>query len=181
MEKEKFVYIVVSQSGTRISRLLRLLSRDAYNHVSLALDPALQQMYSYGRRRLENPFIGGFVRETPQTGVFGHFRETEAVVVRLPMSGAAYDTLQARMREMYKNRAAYGYDYFGVLLAFFGKSKRREHKSYCSKFVAGELQTAGVMKPEKRAFRPVDFLALPRGETVFSGKLRAYKPTAAEE
>lgn len=181
MEQEKFVYIVVSQSGTRISKALKHVTRDPYNHVSLALDPALQQMYSYGRRRLKNPFIGGFVRETPQTGVFGHFRETEAVVVRLPMNGAAYDTLQARMREMYKNRTAYGYDYLGVFLAFFGKSKRRERKSYCSKFVAGELQTAGVMKTDKRVFRPMDFLALPRGETVFSGKLRAYKPMAAEE
>lgn len=180
LEQEKFVYIVVSQSGTRISRMLRLLSRDPYNHVSLALDPALQQMYSYGRRKLRNPFIGGFVRETPQTGVFGHFRETDAVVVRLPMSGAEYEKLQARMGEMYQNRKTYRYDYLGVFLAFFGKSIVRKQKSYCSKFVAGELQTAGVMKPEKRMFRPMDFLALPCGETVFQGKLRAYDPMAGE-
>ena len=179
MEQEKFVYIVVTQSGTCISKVLRRMTHDPYNHVSLALDANLQKMYSYGRRRLRNPLVGGFVHETPQTGVFGHFRETDAVVVELPMGGAEYKKLQERMQEMYRHRKDYRYDFLGVLLAYFGKAKARHHKSYCSKFVAGELQTAGVTMPQKTVFRPVDFLALPEGKTVFSGKLRAYKPPVA--
>ena len=133
-------------------------------------------MYSYGRRKLRNPLVGGFVRETPQTGVFGHFRETDAVVVRLPVDGEKYEQLQERMDEMYARRMEYRYDYLGVFLAFFGKTKERQGKSYCSKFVAGELQTAGVHIPQKQVFRPMDFLELDCGETVFSGKLCAYQP-----
>ncbi len=181
MDQQKYVYILVSQSGTGVSRMLRRVTRDPYNHVSLALDANLQRMYSYGRRRLRNPFIGGFVHETPQTGVFGHFPEADAVVVKLPMGGAEYEKLQARMQEMYRHRKEYRYDFLGVALAYFGKAKRRNHKSYCSKFVADELQTAGVTMPQKTVFRPVDFLALPEGKTVFSGKLRAYKPKLAEK
>ena len=181
MEQEKYVYILVSQSGTGISKMLRRVTHDPYNHVSLALDAELQKMYSYGRRRLHNPLVGGFVHETPQTGVFGHYPEADAVVVKLPMSAEEYTKLQTRMQEMYRRRLEYRYDFLGLALAFFGKAKERRQKSYCSKFVAGELRTAGVTMPQKTVFRPVDFLTLDRGETVFSGKLRAYSPNRIEK
>ncbi len=181
MKPEKYVYIVVSQSGTRISKMLRRVTKDPYNHVSLALDAELQKMYSYGRRRLHNPFVGGFVHETPKTGVFGHFPEADAVVIRLPLCAEAYEKLQDRLREMYRHRREYRYDFLGLGLAYFGKTKARYHKSYCSKFVAGELQKAGVEMPKKRVFRPVDFLTLDCGETVYSGKLREYTSEKTEK
>lgn len=175
MEQQKYVYILVTQSGTGVSKMLRWVTHDPYNHVSLALDANLQKMYSYGRRRLHNPLVGGFVHETPQTGVFAYYKDTDAVVVRLPLHEEVYKKLEARMREMYRHRKEYHYDFLGVMLAYFGKTKARNHKSYCSKFVAGELQNAGVTLPQKAVYRPVDFLEL-GGETVFSGKLREYKP-----
>lgn len=177
-EKERFLYIVVSQSGTGVSKILRGASRDAYTHVSLAFDSRLQMMYSYGRRRVHNPFVGGFVKETPQTGVFGHFPQAQAVVIRLPIDAEVYERLEDRMRQMYVHRLEYRYDYVGVFLAWFGVSRERKRKSYCSKFVAGELQAVGAMKPSKKVVRPVDFLSLERGETVFSGRLRDYAALA---
>ena len=46
----KNVYVVVSQSGTMPSRVLRKITGAPYNHVSVSLRADLKQMYSFGRR-----------------------------------------------------------------------------------------------------------------------------------
>lgn len=43
----KTIYIVLSQTGTVLSRVLRLFTRAEYNHVSIALDENLDYMYSF--------------------------------------------------------------------------------------------------------------------------------------
>lgn len=46
------LYIVVSQTGTYFSRLLRAVNREPYNHVSIGLEPELKRLYSFGRQCL---------------------------------------------------------------------------------------------------------------------------------
>lgn len=37
--------------------------QEPLNHVSIALDRELTEVYSFGRKQPDNPFIGGFVKE----------------------------------------------------------------------------------------------------------------------
>ena len=75
MEK---AYIVLTNTGTALSRLVRFYSRDEYAHVSLSLDKGLRHMYSFGRLNPKNPFIGGFVHEAVNKRTFKRFKKTKA-------------------------------------------------------------------------------------------------------
>ena len=55
-EQTRKVYIVLSQTGTVLSRILKLYTRSPYNHSSIALTEDLEVMYSFGRLNPYNPF-----------------------------------------------------------------------------------------------------------------------------
>lgn len=65
MTKTRPLYILVSQTDTGIARLIRAVTHYPYNHVSLTLDPALSDWYSFARYAEDAPFYGGFVHESP--------------------------------------------------------------------------------------------------------------------
>ena len=71
------LYIVISQTGTLLSRILKQITGAEYNHASISLSRDLERMYSFGRRHPYNPFWGGFVIESPRTGTFKRFSETK--------------------------------------------------------------------------------------------------------
>ena len=77
----EYVYVVVTQTGTVLSRILKAITHANYNHVSLSVDPTLRTMYSFGRKNAYNPFFGGFVMESPHFGTFKRFSETDAVAL----------------------------------------------------------------------------------------------------
>ena len=61
----KQLYIVISQTGTLLSRILKYITGAEYNHASISLSRDLDKMYSFGRRHPYYPFWGGFVIESP--------------------------------------------------------------------------------------------------------------------
>ena len=57
--QNKQLYIVISQTGTLLSRILKQITGAEYNHASISLSRDLERMYSFGRRHPYNPFWGG--------------------------------------------------------------------------------------------------------------------------
>ena len=92
--EEKSVYIVLSQTGTIFSRILKLFTGAKYNHSSISLFPSLETMYSFGRLNPYNPFIGGFVREGINIGTFKRFNKTTAVVLKINVREEKYEGLK---------------------------------------------------------------------------------------
>jgi len=43
------IYIVLTHTGTLLSNLIKLYTKNDYSHVSLAFDEDLNEMYSFGR------------------------------------------------------------------------------------------------------------------------------------
>ena len=59
----KKVYVILSYTGTILSKIVKAFTMKQYSHTSISLDENLKQMYSFGRLNPYNPFIGGFVHE----------------------------------------------------------------------------------------------------------------------
>ena len=78
MNNKTLIYIVVTQTGTVLSRILKIVTKAEYNHVSISLDPSLDQMYSFGRKNAYNPIWGGMVQECPKWGTFKRISGTMA-------------------------------------------------------------------------------------------------------
>ena len=74
----KKVYIVLTHTGTTLSKIIKSYTKDEFSHVSISLDEKLNEMYSFGRLHPYNPFWAGFVHEAINKGTFKRFSNTKA-------------------------------------------------------------------------------------------------------
>ncbi len=171
------IYVVVTQTGTILSRLLKIITHAEYNHVSVSTDPTLNTIYSFGRKNPYNPFWGGFVMESPKFGTFKRFSETDAVVLAIPVSAELKDKMQTRLEEMYENKKEYHYDTLGLLLAGVKIPLERNNAYYCSSFVKYFLQEYDLAEEEVfgKFPKPIEFLDIKDGQVIYRGKLREYE------
>ena len=113
------LYIVISQTGTLLSRILKQITGAEYNHASISLSRDLERMHSFGRRHPYNPFWGGFVIESPRTGTFKRFSETKVLVLSVSVTEEQHAALKEMLDVMWKRRRKYSYNYIGLCLAYF--------------------------------------------------------------
>ena len=135
--QNKQLYIVISQTGTLLSRILKQITGAEYNHAS-SLSRDLERMYSFGRRHPYNPFWGGFVIESPRTGTFKRFSETKVLVLSVSVTEEQHAELKEMLDVMWKRRRKYSYNYMsgilpccleaGGLLILFRVCRRASHK-----------------------------------------------------
>ena len=175
----KQIYIVISQTGTLLSRVLKLTTKAEYNHVSISLSHDLNTMYSFGRLNAYNPFIGGFVRESPYYGTFKRFRNTEVIVLSITISDEQYKALKSKLNTMFLNKEQYHYNYLGLFLAGAHICYHQKDHYYCSEFVKEILTGHSVHGAEKlnSIIKPIDFLELPNTTKIYCGKLTNYIAT----
>lgn len=174
---EREIYIVVSQTGTVVSNMLkRFVTHAEYNHVSVSLDPNLELMYSFGRWHPYFPWLGGFVEESPDFGTLKRFPDTQVVVLAVPITEEIYYEIDKKLEEMLKVKYTYHYDMLGLLLACRNKIYRREKHFYCSEFVRQLLVTYGIEPKEAfpRITQPIDFLNIPQSREIYRGRLQDY-------
>lgn len=173
--QQKQIYIVMSQTGTLICRLLKLITRKEYNHVSLSLSPDLESMYSFGRKNPYFPFWGGLVNETIDSGTFKRFPKTKALVLAVDISGENYRAIHKKLSQMLSEKEKYHYNYLGVLLAAIHISHRKTNCYYCSEFVKYILQEFDIEGAEnlKPIVHPIHFLSIPH-TPIYCGRLKDY-------
>lgn len=159
---EKFIYVVVSQSGTLTSKLVSKCTHSKFCHVSVSLDEDLRTMYSFGRRHKYTPLFGGYIKESPTEGVVKKFLNKEIVVLRFAVEEEVFAQIGAYLDEMYENRKAYKYNYLGAILSVFRKNYEKKNKYYCSQFVREVLVKFNVCEEDDmptKVIYPRDFLS----------------------
>ena len=97
----KKIYIVLTYTGTILSKIIKGYTRAEYCHVSLALDENLEEMYSFGRIHPYNPFIGGFVHEGINIGTFKRFKNTKALIYSLEIDEIKYEKINQDKYKIY--------------------------------------------------------------------------------
>ncbi len=169
------VYIVLSQTGTVLSRILKLYTHAPYNHSSIALSKDLDVMYSFGRLNPYNPFVGGFVQESASFGTFKRFKNTRVMVIEAEVTPEAHAGLCTHIRSMLNTRTEYHYNYLGLFLAAIRIRRAKRNCYYCSEFVKAMAVRAGVEGAETipAIVKPMHLLRVPH-RTVYVGKLRDY-------
>lgn len=174
------IYIVITQTGTVLSKFLRFWTKAEFNHASIGLSSDLSLMYSFGRLDPYNPFFGGFVTESPKFGTFKRFSETEALVLAAPIRKDKKELLVNTIEEMVSNKKDYGYNYMGLIVAAIKKTYKRPNRFYCSEFVCEMLKRAEVKGAGDLPdiIEPIHFLSLPEFREVYRGKLREYTYSA---
>lgn len=171
------LYIVISQTGTILSKILKLITGAQYNHASLALCEDLNTMYSFGRKYAYNPFLAGFVTESASYGTFKRFHNTEVKVISIEIPKEKYNNIENTIVNMLNDKKHFRYNYWGLWLAGLKISFKSQNRYYCSEFVKEILcrfEIEGAQNLDK-IIQPVHFLKLPYIKEVYSGKLKDYE------
>lgn len=170
----KSIYLIMSQTGTVLSRTIKLISGKEYNHVSISLDECLDYMYSFGRKNAYNPFIGSFVTEGIDIGTFLRFRETKCRVIKINVSDIQYEMLCSNIYDMIENKDKYRYNLLGLFCAAFNIRVSSNNRFYCSEFVKFILEKSNIdvtMIPN--IAHPTDFMKM-SDDITYEGLLRDY-------
>ena len=182
IEKNKCVYILISKTSTLPSAVIKMWTKQPYAHTSLALDIELNEMYSFARKKLRNPFNCGFITEDITKGVFGRDVETTCRVARLWITSNQYKKLIKILNKFKRDKAYYKYNYIGIFGVVFNKAVERKYNYFCSQFVYYVLEKAGVDMFGKKPglVRPEDFRVWDELELIYEGKLNKYRDYLAD-
>ncbi len=174
--KNENIYIVLSQTGTILSLILKFFTKAKYNHASISLDNKLDEMYSFGRKYPYNVFYGAYVKEHPSFGTFKRFYKTTCQILKLKVTFEQKEYITNLLKTMYENRKKYKFDVLGLFAATFKKKLNRKNFFYCSEFVRTTLVQAGVIQKDQlpKIIKPIDFLSLKDTETIYVGNLKEY-------
>lgn len=175
----KKLYIVLTNTGTFVSNVIRKYTGDEYNHVSIALKRDLSELYSFGRRNAYVFWYGGFVVEGVDHGTFKRFHKTVAKVYEMVVEDEAYAKAEEMISEFIVNRKKYHYNHLGILRARKNVDyQRNERCFYCSQFVRAVLVSSGAVTKESVSdmLAPGKLSELPGLTLIYEGLLREYEP-----
>lgn len=148
---DNYIYVVFSSTPYRIGKVIRRITGEPFNHVSIALDPGMEQMYSFARRYYRLPFWGGFVREYPSRflvkGNPSHFK-----ICRIPVTETQYRKLEQQLDDMYRQKEQYLYNHLSVLATPFRRVIPLRNACTCVEFCVECLQALGYPFSADRYF-----------------------------
>lgn len=168
------IYLVMSQTGTMLSRTIKFFTGKQYNHISISLDDNLTCMYSFGRKNPNNPFIGVLVEEGINKGTFKKFYKTQCKVIEIELTDEQYESVYQNIKKMLKEKEKYKYNILGLVLALFNIERHHETKFYCSEFVRYILDNSQIDVSKIPTIpHPVDFNIL-SNKNIYEGQLKNY-------
>lgn len=138
----KKVYLLFTDTGTLFTRMIKLYTKRTYNHASIAFDDHFQEVYSFGRKKPSNPFIGGFVKEDIRNALF---LNSQCAIYSFWASKEQINNMKKVIYAIEKEQERYKYNLTGLITYTFNKPSQRKNAYFCSQFVAHVLKEgAGV-------------------------------------
>ena len=108
------LYITLTHTGTLLSRIIKVFTKDEFSHISIALDEELEEMYSFGRLHAYNPFWGGFVHEGIDTGTFKRFRNTRTEIYSIYVTEEQFEKVGKIVSHFTENKQKYKFNFIGL-------------------------------------------------------------------
>lgn len=174
-EKDK-IYILLTDTGSLLTRAIKQYTQAPYNHASIAFSKNLDEMYSFGRKYPINPVYGGFVREDVYQRYARYFPNTTCALYELQVDERTTEKIK-RVIEVFQTKPSrYTYNFMGLIGVVFNYPIEITASYFCSQFVAEVLKRAGVVLWDKPTalVTPEDFRQNEHFRLVYEGALLHY-------
>lgn len=174
---ERELFLLFTDTGTWLSRAIKIFTKKELNHVSISFSEDLKTVYSFGRKQPRNPFIGGFVLEDVKAGFLA---KSQCAIYRQEISKSDYERMISIIREIEANQEMYRYNFIGLFGVLLHVQINRRSAFFCSQFVATVLKESASFSINKPVcfITPAD-LRCQRGlELIYKGELADYRPGA---
>lgn len=132
------LYVVFTSTPYRIGRLIRAVTKNPYNHVSISLDGSPDGMYSYARHYKNTPFYGGFVREYANR-YRKELGDTRMKICALPVTEEQYRKTEERFARMTAESDRYPYNLISAFGVPFHRRFLADGSYTCAEFALDVL------------------------------------------
>lgn len=185
---KKSIYIVNSFTDTIPGQLIQARAKlkfwnrydgDHYTHVSISKDLKLDNMFSFARKKIDDPFDCGMIKENIREGMFEkNILKSEIAVMNLEMTEEQYNKLLEITDFYWNNKDNYNYNYLGLIsMLFIAKGVPTDNRFFCSQWVAKVLNECGIdLFNGKKSYdiRPFDFYCALKNNIVYEGLVSQY-------
>lgn len=173
---DKEIFLVLTRTGTWLSKTIGYFTQDEYTHLSISFDDSLKYMYSFGRTNPSNPFSGGFVVENINTGVFKMFPNSKCLIYKIPVNTQQLNKLKTGINTFLLNKYSYKYSVLGLVGIQLNYPVERTHYYFCSQFVFKLLKEANICIGDINASlsKPTDIFKLKNLDFYYEGYVRDY-------
>ena len=171
---EKEIYLLLTDTGTILTRLIKSYTKKPYNHASIVFDTELVEVYSFGRKTAKNPYIGGFVREDIHSVLF---KQADCAIYSLTVTNDEFQKMYQYIQKMAVKKECYRYNFIGLFGVLFKKPIKRKNAFFCSQFVASVLKESNVINFEKdlSLVEPSDLPYSANFQLIYEGRLKDYQ------
>jgi hypothetical protein len=176
MVNDKYIYLVFSKTGTWLSNIIAAFSDTKYVHASLSCDDSFRKMYSFGRKKPNNPFTGGLAIENLYSGVYRKSPFSECLIYKVKVTEEQYSTLTRELESFLIERDKYKYNFLGLFAAFMKKPYKRKYYYFCSQFVSELLIKSNIYKTDKvpELIEAKDLMNMENNELIYKGYINKY-------
>ncbi|XKF67507.1 hypothetical protein LG329_11530 [Virgibacillus necropolis] len=170
---ENKVFIILTDTGTLFTKMIKYYTRKPYNHASISFDPHLTDVYSFGRKSERNPFIGGFVKEDIQDGLF---KQARCAIYCCEVTDIQVQKVNRYIKKIEAQKHLYRYNLLGLFAVTVNKQIKRENAYFCSQFVATVLKECGIIDFTKplSLVTPHDLQEASNFQLVYNGNLKEF-------
>ncbi len=168
----KTIYILLTRSGTLLSRVVELITGEPYTHASVSFDEGLQPLYSSARKNGETMFPAGPTTEVFHRGFYCRHRNIACALYSLEVEEEAFDTARLRAQTLAACGDDYSFNILGLILCQLGIPFHPRNKFFCSQFVAEVLHGALELPKDTSLMKPMDYTRLPQLRCRFRGRLQ---------
>ena len=169
----KTIYILLTRSGTLLSKLVYAVTGASYTHASMAFDEELNCLYSSTRKNGYTMFPAGPSKEYLNKGVFRLRRDAPCALYALEVTDEAYVRARRRAEHMMARGELYRFNTLGLILCALHIRWQRRRHYFCSQFVSEVLQKSGALDLPKPStlMHPSDYAELPQLRCLYRGTL----------
>ncbi len=136
--EEKMLYVVFSATPLKIGSMIRTVTGEKYNHVSISFSPSLKTLYSYARYYKKAPLYGGFVKENAER-YQNKGKTADVFVCAIPITCKQCQILKKQLVSMAENHEQYRYNILSAALAPMSKRVIVPGCFTCIEFVTSML------------------------------------------
>lgn len=128
------------------TKMIKLYTKKPYNHASIVFDEQMMEVYSFGRKKPRNPFVGGFVYEDVRQGLFLNAR---CAIYSCNVTEEQLGKMRSFINKIEKEKDLYRYNLLGIISFIINKPLHRKNAYFCSEFVARVLKEGELIDFEK--------------------------------
>ena len=160
---QDYIYVLVSQTGTNIAKIIRFFTRKPYNHASISADSNLHEMYSFCRNSPSMPLPATFNQEIVGRGTLGKFSDIPCELYAIPVTRHQRLIFEHELEHFKLHRKMYSYNLLGMGTVLFQIGLHHI------------IEQSGIVLPKPAVLcTPEDLRHIPGALLIYRGELNDY-------